>query len=270
MNRRRITFQLAPLLDMLLIVFFTQYLEMQTMVERERLAAADARASADTGSDALERRVAHLDAENRKLVGEIAAAEKAQTEIEGLRTRQQELEAALRDVSRQRDAAGAAAAEMFRLPEAVVARFLSPARDAPGLSPEDAATLKKTLKALAENRAEETTRHLLTWAELRKRSDIWDVYLEPNGTTRFDTGERKTEFRAVTADAFARDLFERYKTSPQPKSMVIILVSWGNTPARYREAAIEGVRRAADEMRQDSAGRSRFEYAVLGFRPREP
>ncbi len=268
MNRRRVTLQLTPLLDMLLIIIFAQYLEVKTTVARDRAETLQQVQDRTREVHQLEARVQSLRTQLAELELANTGASTLRTDFESLRGRVTELQQALELAVSQRESIGKIAAELFRLPPSILEKALQPGAEKP-LSEADLESIRKLVNALAENRAGEVTRHLLTYSELRKRSDVWDLWLDDGGQTVMDTGERTERFRAGTADAFQRELFDRYKSAPQPKGLVIILLSWGNTPAKWREAAINGLRQAAERMRDDSGGRTRFEYAILGFRPRE-
>lgn len=265
-NYRRPMLQLTALLDLLLITIFAQFLEVKTAVDRDATVKVEKEVQLSQRLKDLERQIEELQTAKRHLETSLARADTATQENAELRKRQTELDDSLKAALAQRDLLGEITAEVFKLPADMIDKTLKPG-DATRLSPQEVEALKKQARELAENRAGATTRHLLTWSELRKRSDVWDVTLDASGLTTFNPGAAPQEFRAPTAEAFARELFDRYKTAPQPKGLVIILVWWGNTPARWREAAIEGVRLAADRMREDSAGRTRFEYAILGYRP---
>ena len=64
---------------------------------------------------------------------------------------------------------------------------------------------------------------------------------------------------------FELQLFERYKSLPEPKGLVIILFSHGNSAAGLLEAALDGLPRAIRRMQADSNNRTRFEYGNLGY-----
>ncbi|HTI52200.1 MAG TPA: hypothetical protein VL475_14655, partial [Planctomycetaceae bacterium] len=134
-------------------------------------------------------------------------------------------------------------------------------------APDEAERIRKTLKMLAANRTSEAVRHILTLAELEKRCDIWQVHIRDDGVFDFKADDRRGRFRADTSERFASELFKQYKGLPQPKSLVLILLSWGDAELKSRAAATGGLEIAADRMRTDSDRRSRFEYAILGYIP---
>jgi hypothetical protein len=66
------------------------------------------------------------------------------------------------------------------------------------------------------------------------------------------------------AEKFAQELFNAYKTLPQPKSIVVLVVSWNENLTRYyREPAREGLD-ATLRLFDSSGDRTQFIPAVLG------
>lgn len=276
LSRRRLTFQLAPLLDLLLIVIFAQYME----VRQQTVAAGD---EASRKLAAAEQQIAHA---NRALAAERETSdawrelqerldesdrEKAQLSEQARQLQQQTvaLEQSLEQAAAQRDLVGRLATELFKLPDDLIdQQLLSKDPDVLKKSPEQLDALREKFRQLGQQQASDMVKHLLTYEELRKRCDIWDLYIDENGNVLFEAGEQAHRFRAETAEAFATRLFESYKSLPEPKSLVIILLSYGNTRAVWRKAARDGLREAATRMRADAGGQTRFEYAVLGYRPR--
>lgn len=276
---RRPVLQLAALLDMLLIVMFAQFLELKTQIAGEQEEMNKLRTAAATRPQETERELTalrnDLNARNAELEEIRARHSKTASENETLKQRAAELQEGLTLSTEQRDVIGQLTAELFRLPPDVIEKLLRPAGLASEkrLSAEQVKELTRMFQALAENRSGETTRHLLTYSELLKRADIWDVYLTEGGNARIEGGGKKMTtlppVRGSTAEAFARELVKHYKSLPQPKSVVIILLSYGNVPYGERELAMRGIREAAEQMQEDSNGRTHFEYANLGYHPRE-
>lgn len=269
MTRRRIALQLTPLLDMLLIIIFAQFMEVKSTVDRSQSAnEGKLKESVQREAD-LERRNASLVARNRELEQTLASSREFNEEFRRMRDRETSLRETLQLTVSQRDILARLAAELFRLPPSVIEKALRPGSESP-LSDQEMESLRKLVQALAENRADAVARHLLTYSELLKRADIWEISLSDAGMATIKTAGATHQFRAETTESFSREVFDHYKTAPQPKGLVIILLSWGETPARWREAAIKGVRAAAERMRTDSDGRTRFEYAVLGHHSQDP
>lgn len=266
---RRLTFQLVSLFDLLMIVIFAQYMDVQATARnqaekasheleaaRERMVAAEQQRAAEAGflaEGAEIRKLLGKDLERITMENEMlkADAERKQAELRS------ELKQAREDIAR----VGDFVSELFNLPDETRARILK------SRSAGEAAKIGESLRALASKRGSDMVRHVLTLDELHKRCDVWELQVDDSNVTTFTTGKVKSRFRASTAAQFSGELFNRYKNLPQPKSMVIILLSWSDAELRARTAAIEGLEQATEKMRADSDRRTRFEYAVLGYIP---
>lgn len=251
---RRLQFQLMPLLDLLLIMIFSLYLEVRERGERQE--------------QRMEQQLAEREREqDRRLAATTAAIE---AERGALTEEREELRGRVEDVVEQQRKAADLVAELFDVPQELVDEALRPLP--PGTasrSPEETERLRQRFRELAALRGPQVVEHLLTHEELRKRADVWTVRIQGNGEIVFSTGDRTQTFRASTADEFASRLYDRHKTLPQPKGLVVLLVSYGDARADVRQAVLNGLPEAVRLMREDRLGRTQFEYAVLGFIPEE-
>ncbi len=262
---RKLTFQLTPLLDLLLIVIFAQYMEM-----RETSAATEAVAKAKVShqQDALQQQVEKQSADIRKLKIQLADAGRADDAVGQLKQQNKELADALQQERENQKRVGDTVAEVFQLPKPLIDRVFDPRNPAAkDRSPEELEKLRQAFREIAEKRGREVLKHLLTYEELRKRCDVWEVHLDNDDTIVFGTGKNTHRFRAASSREFSETLFARYKSLPEPKSLVIILFSYGNATAGTRKLALGGLSPALKEMREDRGGRTQFGYAVLGFQP---
>lgn len=243
---RRLHFQLMPLLDLLLIMIFSLYLEVRVREER-KAEQAEARIATQEQELATERQA--LAAEREQLAAETA-----------------ELEGRVEDVVEQQRRAADLVAELFDVPQELIDEALEPLpAGAPPRPPEEAERLRQRFRELASLRGPDVIEHLLSYEELRKRADVWTLRIRANGEIALEAGGRTQSFRAATPEEFASRLFDRYKTLPQPKGLVVLLVSYGDARADVRQAVIDGLPEAVRLMREDQRGRTQFEYAVLGF-----
>jgi hypothetical protein len=245
---RRLTFQLVSLFDLLIIVVFAQYLDLQDRSQQEIARAESLARSPDADAQSWRRK---LDSERQ---------ERGRIEAEALR-RQAELAAELEQSRDEMARLVALVADLFNLSGEDLEKVLRARSSA------EADEIRQALKRLAAGRSSEAARHVLTLAELEKRCDIWQVHVREDNSCELQLGDRPLRIRADDPERFAAELFRIYKGLPQPKSLVLILVSWGDASLQSRRAAIAGVEIASDRMRADSDRRSRFEYAILGFLP---
>lgn len=262
LSRRKLTLQLTPLLDLLLIVIFAQYMAMRQETVKAESQAEQRMRAAQQELDEAARRVAESQSQ----------AERRQREAE---RREALLAERARQAEEQRATVGKLAAALFDVPPALAEQSLSQAlgtEEAAGRprSPEEIAQLRRELQRLASLGADDLVRHLLTYHELRKRADVWTVSIAENGVVTFQADERSFEFRARSSEEFAQELFGRYKTLAQPKGLVIVLLSYADITEGQARNAVLGLQRATEQMNDDARGRTRFEFAVLGLRPRGP
>ena len=254
---RRLTFQLTPLLDLLLIVIFAQYLDVESTTRRESI---EIQASRTQLNLQLEEALQQIVALRTKMI-EMQAA----VEVSAIR---------LQDVERlqgQRDLVGEIVAELFRIPEPAVNGLLQQLSAAgPGPSADDLTQLRRRLQTLAGDSPDRVVDHLLTFGEMRKRIDIWELHLAESGEMTLTVGERHIAFRAEKPEDFATRLYDAYKTLPETKAMVLILLTYGDARYGMLKSTLDSLPLALERIRRDTADRSRFEYAVLGFRPSSP
>lgn len=248
---RRLTFQLASLLDLLLIVMFAQYLEVQTVAQKQTERVEAERQTTATDREALQRQLTDLQQQLSQWEDRQRAADKAEHS--------------------NREQLGRLFGELFRIPEATIQKIAQRrAQDESGLSPAEIAALLKEFQSLATARGNQVVDHLLTFVEMKKRFDVWEVYLQENGALVVTAGSHQKRLQTgvvETSEQFSDEMFKLYKSFPQTKSVVLILVSYGNSRALHWEAAVKGLPIVAERMRADSNGLARFEYAVLGYRP---
>ncbi len=267
-TRQRLTFQLTPLLDLLLIVIFAQYMEMQETTAATRAQLQDQLAMQQM---ALERRTELSRVEREHAELSIAAMRQtAELAKKQLAVREIELQAAARSAMEQRDRAGEIFAELFNIPrETLDAALPSGAGDAPRTEA-DVARLKRDLKELAESSGRDVIRHLLTFEEVKKHCDLWQIHLRDDGVVEFSAGENFFVLRATSKDEFVKQsqMFARYQKLPDAKSLVVMLVSWGDAEFGDREPIIEGLPQLATRLQADAGGRTSFEYALLGYQPK--
>ncbi len=271
-NSKRLALQLTPLLDLLLIVIFAQYLEVEqkTVVDTETRAVQESRQQF-----LLEQSRDQLRHTREVLSGIQALREQAEqqlaeshTQIDNLDQTQQETQARLEEVARQRDRVVSALQQAFAGADEQVTELLKQLAETPEtqrtLSPEQAQQLADDL-AQADPR--DLVVLLLAYEEIRKRCDIWELHLDSQGRYTLFDGTQRHVFRATTAEEFERRLFETYKSLPQPKSLVILLASFGEVRADLRQNMLLSLPTVIERMRRDASGLVRFEYALIGYLP---
>jgi hypothetical protein len=248
-RHRRLTFQLVSLFDLLIIIVFAQYFGLREKTQAE-MADIAREAEANAGGTQFRKEL-----DQRTLELEAVRAESARKELE----LSEDLKRTRGDLTRL----GTLVAEMFNLPSEALEQVLR------AHSPAEAERIRKAVRDLSANRSSEAVRHILTLAELEKRCDLWQVHIRDDGGYVFTANDHTSRFRADSPERFASELFKQYKSLPQPKSLVLILLSWGDAALQSRTAAVDGLELVVDRMRADTDRRSRFEYSLLGYIPQK-
>jgi hypothetical protein len=283
MTRRRLTFQLTPLLDLLLIVIFAQYMEM-----RETAAKAESEVQREAN-----RLVAAAVADRREMAAELAAARQAD------RDRQRFLAELERRLSQSTEELQLALAQRKEVAELLAALFHIPQETfEQALSREDRSAqeterLRTLYRELAAGRTNEAIKHLLTHSAMRKHADVWEITVLPTGEVLFRAGEQERRFRFgqspaevqaeldglsldeqverirqiedAAAAEFAGKIFDIHRTLPQAKDMVVVMFSYKPGADRHwRKTARLGLERALRLMYDNREG-TQFVPAILGL-----
>ena len=242
--RRRITLQLTPLLDLLLIIIFAQYMEMQQKFRQQE-------------SELKAKESVVVQAE--KLVNEARerwenAAHDAERERAELAT---QLERALSDKA----GLGKLLAEALQLPPEMVEKALK------GKTEAQINEIRKSLATLPKAKSTDVVHELVVLAELKRNCDVWEIHIDGRDLVHITAGEEKSSFRAETAKEFERQFFLWANKHPSRKSLVLGQLTWGDASYGVQQAAKEGLVRAMGQLRQERLGRTIYEYVVLGFHP---
>lgn len=278
LSRRKLTLQLTPLLDMLLIVIFAQYMAMREAADSVTAEAATVQQDLDTSRAEVQRLQGSL-AEASRLLDDVG---RTMTATRSLLDRQQSendlRHQQLSDALDRQRLLGVLMVELFQIPPEQIESLLDPERSPPlaNSSPEFE-RLRNQFRELAQASPAEMIQHVLTFEEVRKRCDIWELHLhaEPRELTIESHGniqrfpvplESVEDFAGLDRAAFELALYTQFKTLPQPKGLVLVTLSYDYA---VRENLLEPSRKALDyvidRLRVESAGRSQFEFADLGI-----
>jgi hypothetical protein len=273
LNRRKITLQLTPLLELMLIVFFMQYLDL---LEREMRTTATAVAAEEETSLMRE----ELEAARRVAADSLRAAEELRgrvSELEGsasqFRERAAEEQSRLSDVLRREKTLGGLVVELFGISRDDVDRILDENLGA-ARSPKEVEEIKKRFQQMSQMESSRMIRHVLLYEEIRKRADVWELVVDPQHVVTVNTGSRTARMRLHLSDEgdpdigrFEEEFFQLYKSLPEPKSLVIILLTYDReTRLIVTEALADALPRITRRLADDARGTIRFEYADLGIR----
>lgn len=279
-TRRKMNLQLTPLLDLLLIVIFAQYLEVQLTAEKAvKDAERKANQEAQAALDAKELAEARLDAVMSS--GRLLQAQMQQQLADLTEDMQQALN--------QRKDLAEFVAKLFQIPQEILDKALA----AGERTPEEMQELREMVSALADEHQNDVIKHLITHQAMRKRVDVWTLFIESDGNAYLKVGDEtkvfpvrdrqsatetqrianlspreqaiaKSKAETEAAEAFAQRLFKAYQSLPQPKSIVVLVVSWkGDLERYYREPAREGLD-ATLRLFNTTNDRTQFIPAILG------
>ena len=243
---RRVTLQLTPLLDLMLIVIFAQYMEVKMVAKQEIDRVASERQETVDENEVLRQRVDQWEAQQR---------ESEHTE------------------HRERERLGQVIRELFRIPDPTLNKLIQSISqtEAGGLSPTEIADLKARFQKLANSTGEQVIDHLLTFHEMRKQFDVWDFYLNEDGTLQITIGQERQQIISKTViespEIFVDVVLQVRKQFPPTKNSILILCSYGDCQLSHRLAMTRGLPSLARRMKNDGQGTQTFEYAVFGYRP---
>jgi hypothetical protein len=261
LSRRRLTLQLTPLLDLLLIVMFIQYIE-----NRNRSVAAQETLSAQKAELEAEQQRVEQQAEQLRIALEQEFASQRQ-KVDELRRVYDERFRSLIDQHHQ---IGSLLAESLNLPGATMAEVLKLRTSG---SPEDAQRLTNATEQLRElmtARGENVFRFLVKVDEMQKHVSIWEVHVQDNGQAMISDGQQSIVADFSSEADFSLRLFEASKSFADAKTQVIILLTWGDAQGGARRRAIDGMPMLTDQLRRDSAGIRWYDFSIVGFRVEGP
>lgn len=271
MMPRKLTLQLTPLLDLLLIVIFAQFVEVREDQATTRAAMVEERDAAVARVDVLQDR---LD----RIQDEITRAEMEAARQKSLANqRSEQLEATRENLDltiAQQRVLGELVVELFDIPKEEVSRVLNPTNRAGLRSQEDMEKLKEQFRELAMQKSGQMIKHLLSYEEIRKRCDVWDLHVDRSDTIKLTVGEKTYEVQiplkpdlSVDKDRLLTDLYAEYRALPDPKHLVVILLTYDRQSLiRSTQAVREVLPELVARMQIDRAGQFRFEYADMGYR----
>lgn len=261
LTRKRITFQLTPLLDLLLIVIFAQYMEVQQTADAERQQVEQAR-------EEIEQDRLQFEAEYQAKVRELeASADSRQSETDRLR---EEYERRTGELLQQHERAGETLANAFNLPVELVSQLAQLRTDG---NPSDAELLSAAAERvgqLLQARGGEFLEFVVRLDEMQKHVTLWEIHLQDNGKAALTDGEQSQVVDFETEDELISGVYEASKSLTEPRTLVIVLLSWGDTQFGLRRRATDAMPRLMERLRTDAAGTRWYDFSLMGFRPAGP
>jgi len=225
--RRRVVISLAALVDLLFVVMFLQFVELQRVgagMEKATAAAIQSQLAAD---ELKENALADQD----KLVSERNALhEQVQELLKKIAEYEQQLKKAgedrdglMQQTAEREKALGEAVREMLQGVDAsAVANQLR------GADEDQVQRLVAELREAQGKNAGQIIQSLRKASELKRRCDIWEVHLYAGGNVRIKGPDVEETVTPTGKDAFANEFIKLTKKSAEPKSLVVILFTHEN------------------------------------------
>lgn len=244
-SRRRVVISLAALVDLLFVVMFLQFVELQRVgagMEKAKSVAIQSQLDADRLKETAL-------ADQDKLVSERNALH---DQVQELLKKIQEYEKELKKAGDDRDGLLKHAAEKEKLLGEAVRDMLQgvdPDAVAKQLQGADEDQVKQMIGELREAQGKNTgqvIQSLRKASELRKRCDIWETHLYADGRVRIKGPDVEETVTPTSKDAFANDFIKMTRKSAEPKSLVVILLTHENCTVgdlAIVEEGLESVRR---------------------------
>ncbi len=253
-RRRRLTFQLTPLLDLLLVVIFAQYMEVQH--------------AAATGEWVILDRQTELEIEFQQRRQDLESAHAATMKaLEAGRIHYSEQFQSILDQHQQ---ARATLSKIFNLPGRVMEEALRLKTTGQTGDAERLEQAVGNLKKLLESRNSELLSFMIRYDEMRKHVSVWELHLLENGQALFTDGILVQRLSFESAEEFGTQCFILSKSFEEPRPLTLILMTYADTQAGFRRSAVKGLDIAVQRLRDGAAGTRWYDYSFMGFRPDGP
>ena len=265
--KRRFVIQLTPLLDLLIILIFALLLGLRHQARTEEVRARNVVTDAVPGLSDRSDPVVALVERHRTVERDL---KQALSENERLMSRDEDSQRQLSEevawAMQQQERFGDLVSELFQVPDETIKKALNTNSIAGEIRSEsETQSLREKFRELAAKRGEAVVRHLLTFDEMRKRCDIWDLVVSGRKNQfELNVGGTVKTFAAETREEFDDKLFRAYKTLESPKDLVIVLLSY-YPDARFGpiKIAVSQLPLSVERMTSDRGGKTQFQFLVL-------
>jgi len=253
-QRKRLTFQLTPLLDLLLIVIFAQYMEVQQ--------------TAASGDSAIQERQTVLQQEFDQRCKDLEsthAANRLTLEATRLRYSQQ-----FQSIIDQHYQAGTTLAKTLDLPDRLLKETLKLRTTGQTADAERLEQALNSLHNLLDSRSRELLQFMVRYDEMQKHVSLWELHLLDNGQALFTDGKLEQRLSYESPEDFGARAFESSKSFTEPRPLTLILMTYGDTQAGFRRDAANGLPMLVQRLRDDAGGTRWYDFSLMGFRPDGP
>ena len=253
--------------DLLIILIFALLLGLRHQARTEEIRARSVVTDAVPGLSDRSDPVVALVERHRKVERDL---EQALSENQRVMSRDEDSQRQLSEevawAMQQQERFGDLVSELFQVPDETIKKALNTNSIAGEIRSEsEIQSLRKKFRELAAKRGEAVVRHLLTFDEMRKRCDIWDLVISGRKNQfELNVGGPVKTFAAETREEFDDKLFRAYKTLESPKDLVIVLLSY-YPDARFGpiKIAVSQLPLSVERMASDRGGKTQFQFLVL-------
>ena len=287
-SRRRMVFQLTALLDLLLVVLFAQYMETQEVTRRAIRSEASRRAKEASLRIAAEKltRVTEAERQESEKLKKSALADRSQLtdQIEKLTADNQRLQSSLtraqaklgeehegRVEDQKRSAEELAQiSEIFRERLNIDPKTLNAYLD--GASPGERDKFLEEMQRLKGARSASVVQYLRATVEFKKMCNLWEIHIFDDNSVRlrFDGKDYGKRIFPGSSNDFANQFIEAARDNGEPRSLVVVLLTWSDADRKTRDEVSTGLQEATTVLRTAWGNTKRIEVSKLGFSPEAP
>jgi hypothetical protein len=287
-SRRRMVFQLTALLDLLLVVLFAQYIETQEVTRRAIRSEAARRAKEASLRIQAEQltKVTEAERQESEKLKRLALADRSQLtdQIEKLTSENQRLQSSLTRaqaklgqehegrVEDQKRAAEELAqiGELFRERLNIDPKTLNGYLDS--ASPGERDKFLEEMQRLKGARSASVVQYLRATVEFKKMCNLWEIHIFDDNSVRlrFDGKEYGKRIYPVSANDFANQFIEAARDNGEPRSLVVVLLTFSNADQKTCDEVSTGLREATTVLRTAWGNTKRIEVSKLGYTPEAP
>ena len=106
--------------------------------------------------------------------------------------------------------------------------------------------------------------------EMQKHVTIWELHLTAGGQAWLTDGSDPRTIAFTSPMELVDRAFQASKSMSEPKTLVLIMLTYGDTQARFRRDAIAAMPNLTDQLRRDAGNTRWYDYSLLGYRPEGP
>ncbi len=257
--RKRVALQLTPLLDLLLIVLFAQYMDIQQrslVIDQELEEKRSALTELQTRTEA---EIAKQRSDFETELNEQKASVEQQ---------RQEYAQRFQSILDQHEQAAKVMADALQLPGQLMEQIVRLRAEG---SPEDAQRLQAATSQTAEmlkSRGDQLMQFIIRFDEMQKHVSVWEVHLQENGQAVFTDGDQSQTISFESEEGFLTRLFEASKSFGDPRTLVLVILTYGDAQAGARRKATDAMPKLIEQLRKDSGNTRWYDFSLLGYRPK--